>query len=141
MLKSDWPANRSVKFEHTFIPLESLVSNSENRSSVFPFVLELLRKQLHARPFWIGHSLQHFNSGVTKYPGGQIFGSKSSLRPSLERKKSLYVQFGCTTSYRVQMHKQQTNFLLYCMSLIIPLMEKQLRIVFTVVTIRESIIN
>jgi len=100
-LKSDQSANRAIKFAHTFILSESLVSNGENRRSLSLFVLELLRKQSHARTFWMGHLQKRSNNGVIKYPGGENSVSKSSPRPSAER------------SYRVQMRKEETNFLLY----------------------------
>ncbi len=111
--KFDWSANRPMKFEHTFITSESLVSNGENRSSLSPFVLELFRKQSHSRIFLDGTRTVALQQGVTKYPEGQHFRSKSSPKPYPGQKRRICMTRTRPSLVHCSRYQQNTEKIVY----------------------------
>jgi hypothetical protein len=83
------------------------MSNGENRGSLSPFVLELLRKQSHARTFW----MRHFSApktGLLSALEVNILYRSITLDLHLNEREG-HAKCGCTDYYGVQMHKEQTN--------------------------------
>jgi hypothetical protein len=56
------------------------MANGKNRMSLFPFVLELLRKQPHARTLWIGISCSAPTIGLLSALEVEVLYLKVALR-------------------------------------------------------------
>ncbi len=104
--------SRSQKIEQSNLSIVSSPGISYfqwGNSQVFIFFRsKVIEKTVTRKAFLMGPLRYRSNNGVTKYPGDQNFGTKSSPRPSHGRKKrpcGVWLHW----RLRVQMNKEQTN--------------------------------
>jgi hypothetical protein len=110
MLKSHCSENGTIKFEHTFIPSESesLILNGENRRSLFPFFLELLKNShTHGLSRWNTYCGARTKRLITT-PEVNILDQNIALDLPLDERAG-HGTFGCIGTYVIQMHKEQRN--------------------------------